>query len=326
MKRSVWLVIAVVVVLALAVFLGTRPARPKMVKIGIIQIAEHPALDGARKGFIDFLREEGYAENKNVVYDYQNAQGDMATAQTIAQKFVNDKVDMILAIATPAAQAAAQATNKIPILITAVTDPVAAGLVKSIEKPGTNVTGTSDLNPVDKQLELISKFAPKAKRVGIIYNAGETNSLVQVNLAKEAAGKLGFTIVEATVSNPSGVYEAAQSLVGRVDAIYVPTDNTVVSALESVVKVAEASKIPLIVGEEDSVRRGGIATIGIDYYQLGRQTGKMAFQILKAGVKPEELPIEYQEKMSLVLNKKAAAAMGVTIPPELVKEAREVIE
>lgn len=326
MKRSVWLVIAVVVVLALAVFLGTRPARPKMVKIGIIQIAEHPALDGARKGFIDFLREEGYAENKNVVYDYQNAQGDMATAQTIAQKFVNDKVDMILAIATPAAQAAAQATNKIPILITAVTDPVAAGLVKSIEKPGTNVTGTSDLNPVDKQLELISKFAPKAKRVGIIYNAGETNSLVQVNLAKEAAGKLGFTIVEATVSNPSGVYEAAQSLVGRVDAIYVPTDNTVVSALESVVKVAEASKIPLIVGEEDSVRRGGIATIGIDYYQLGRQTGKMAFQILKAGVKPEELPVEYQEKMSLVLNKKAAAAMGVTIPPELVKEAREVIE
>lgn len=315
----------VMLVAALALAVQAKEAAKK-IKIGVMQIVEHPALDAARKGFVDSLAEAGYLEGKNVIYDFQNAQGDMSVAQSIAQKFVNDRVDMILAIATPTAQAAAQATDKIPILITAVTDPKAAGLVKSIEKSGTNVTGTSDLNPVAQQIELVLKFAPKAKRVGIVYNAGETNSLVQVDLAEKATKALKLSLVKASCSNSSGVYEAAQSLVGRVDAIYVPTDNTVVSALESVVKVAESAKLPLIVGEGDSVKRGGLATVGINYYELGKQTGRIALKVIK-GANPADMPIEYLlGKAELMINLKAAKAMGVKVPESLLKEADEVIK
>ncbi|MDI3280625.1 MAG: ABC transporter substrate-binding protein, partial [Bacillota bacterium] len=292
---------------------------------GVMQIVEHPALDAARQGFIDALAEKGYVAGKNVTYDLQNAQGDMSIAQTIARKFVDDKVDLILAIATPTAQAAANATRSIPILITAVTDPVAAGLVKSLEKPGTNVTGTSDMNPVKEQLALVKEVAPQARRVGIVYNAGETNSVVQVEMARKAARELGLTVVEVTVTGSSGVYQAAQSLVGRVDAFYVPTDNTVVSALESVLKVAETHKLPVIAGESESVKRGALATFGIDYYRLGRQTGEMAIQVLQ-GKDPAQMPIQFQKDLELTVNLKAAAAMGVKIPEAMLKRAAQVIK
>lgn len=320
--RTVVIAVALIMAFSVLVF-GSTSA--KKIRVGIAQIAEHPALDAARKGFIDGLTAAGYVEGKDIVYDFKNAQGDMSLAQTIAQKFVNDKVDLILAIATPTAQAAANATNKIPILITAVTDPAAAGLVKSIERPGTNVTGTSDLNPVAEQMELLLEIVPKAKRVGIVYNAGEVNSVVQVEMAEKAAKKLGLTIVKASASNTSGVFEATQSLVGRVDALYVPTDNTVVTALESVVNIAEQHKIPVIAGEENSVDRGCIATLGIDYYRLGEQTAKMAVEVLK-GKNPAEMSIQYQKEMRLVVNLKAARAMGVTLPQSLVKRADKVIE
>lgn len=297
----------------------------KPVKIGVTQIVEHPSLDAARQGFIDALSAAGYKEGEQVVYELKNAQGDQTTAQNIANQFVADKVDLILAIATPTAQAAAQATKDIPILITAVTDPVAAGLVKSMEKPETNVTGTTDMNPVKEQLELVKKFKPEAKKVGVVFNAGEVNSQVQVNAAKKAAPELGLELVEVSVSNSSEVKQAAQSLVGRVDAIYVPTDNTVVSALESVIQVAEAQKLPLIVGEGDSVKRGGLATYGIDYYKLGYQTGEMAVKVLK-GAKPAEMPIESQKELKLTVNLRAAAAEGVTVSEELKKAADEVIQ
>ena len=184
-----------------------QPADAK-IKIGITQIVEHPALDAARQGFIDELAAFGYDENK-VSYDLQNAQGDFATAQTIAEKFASGKVDLVLAIATPTAQATANVIRDIPILITAVTDPVAAGLVESIERPGTNVTGTSDLTPVAKQLELLKTIAPQAKRVGVLYNPGEANSLVQLDLARKAAAGLGFSVVEVPVDSSSSVYQAA---------------------------------------------------------------------------------------------------------------------
>ncbi len=325
-RARVALVVGVIIVLIAAVLVVKAiRQRSAVTTIGIMQIIEHPALDAAKEGFIEGLAEEGYVEGENVKYDAQSAQGDMATAQTIAQKFVNDKVDMILAIATPTAQAAAKATNKIPILITAVTDPVAAELVQSLDAPGTNVTGTSDLTPVAKQLDLLKQLVPTAQRVGIVYNAGETNSVVQVNLAKEAAAALGLEVVEATASSTSAVYEAAQSLVGRVDAIYVPTDNTVVSALESVIKVAEESRLPLVVGEEDGVRRGALATVGIDYKALGKQTAKMAVKVLRKEAKPEEMPIQYQESIRLVINLQAAQKMGVTVPQSLIDQAYEVI-
>ncbi|HHX26854.1 MAG TPA: ABC transporter substrate-binding protein [Firmicutes bacterium] len=316
-------VAAVIAVLAFA--LPRFNKKPDVIRIGIMQIVEHPALDASRNGFIQRLAELGFEEGKNTEFSIQNAQGDMAIAQSIAGKFVSENVDMILAIATPTAQAAAKATQDIPIMITAVTDPVAAGLADSIERPGTNVTGTSDLTPVRKQLELLKRIFPEAEHVGVIYNAGETNSLVQVDVAREAARILGLQLIEVTVSSSSGVYEAAQSLVGRVDAVYVPTDNTVVSALESVIKVGEDFKIPVIVGEVDGVRRGALATIGIDYHVLGMQTADIAAKILKGEREPKDIPIEYLEDMQIALNLAAADKMGAEIPQDLIDDAYEVI-
>lgn len=317
--RSV-LVVGLLAALALSAAAGAAPIR-----IGIAQIVEHPALDAARQGFIDRMAELGYVEGVNVAYDIQSAQGDQGTARTIAQKFAADRVDLVLAIATPTAQAAAQVIRDIPILITAVTDPVSAELVESVERPGTNVTGTSDLTPVRAQLELLKTLVPGARRVGVIYNAGEVNSVVQVDLAKGAAAAMGWQIIEATVVNSSEVMQAAQSLIGRVDALYVPTDNTVVSAIESVVFVAERERLPLIAGEELSVEQGAVATVGIDYYELGRQTADIAHRVLE-GEDPADIPIQYQEEMSLVVNLGAAARMGVAIPEELLEDAARVIE
>lgn len=318
--RGSSLLVAALLVLVLAFGAQAAP-----LKVGITQIVEHPSLDAARQGFIDRMAELGYAEGADVTYDIQSAQGDLATAQTIARKFQSDGVDLILAIATPTAQAAAHIIKDIPILITAVTDPVTADLVESIARPGTNVTGTSDLTPVKAQLELLKEILPNATRVGVVYNAGEVNSVVQVDIAREAAAQLGLTLVEATAGNSSEVLQAAQSLQGRVDAIYVPTDNTVVSALESVVLVAERAKLPLIAGEADSVAKGALATIGIDYYQLGRQTADIAYRVLQ-GEDPAEISVEYLEEQNVVVNLGAAQRMGVTIPESVLAKAVEVIE
>lgn len=300
-------------------------AKGGTVRLGIIQIVEHPALDAARNGFLDVLKEAGYEQGKNLLVDFQNAQGDMSIAQTIARKFALDNKDLILAIATPTAQAMANADKDTPILITAVTDPVAAGLVKSLESPGTNVTGTTDMTPVRKQFELLKRIFPKAKKVGILYNAGEVNSVVQAKLAEKAAKDLGLTLVHSTASNSSEVMQATQALVGRADVIYVPTDNTFVSAFEAVANVANKYKIPIIGGEESVVDRGGIATVGINYYKLGRQTGQMALKVLQ-GAKPASMPIEDQDEIDLVLNLKAAKLLGVSIPDALIKEAARVIK
>lgn len=299
---------------------STSSASEKKVRIGIVQIVEHPALDAARKGFLDTLKAKGYEEGKNLEVDYENAQGDQTMLQTIAKKLVSNKPDLILAIATPSAQAVAAETTTIPILITAVTDPVAAKLVKSNEKPRTNVTGTTDMNPVKEQIELVKKFVPKATKIGVIYNAGEVNSQVQVDKVKEVAGKNGLTVVEATVSSSSEVMQAAQSLVGRVQAIYLPTDNVVASSVQSVVKVAEKNALPVIAGEKGMVDNGALATIGIDYYKLGQQTAEMAIRVLN-GEKPENMPIESQKEYKLFINKDAAARMKVAIPEDLLKQA-----
>jgi len=325
-KQAVlWVLVALVVVAAGILFFGFRKDAGKdILKVGIVQIVEHPALDAARQGFIDFLAENGYREGENITYQIQNAQGDMANANTIAQQFKNAKLDLILAIATPTAQAVANVIKDTPILITAVTDPVAAGLVETAERPGTNVTGTNDMQPMEDQFRLIRELVPDAVTIGIIYNAGETNSVTQVKLAKEIAGKMNFNIVEVTADTSAGVLQAAQSLAGRVDVIYVPTDNTVVSAISSVVKVAEENKIPIIAGEENSVFQGALATVGINYYRLGRQTGEMALRILNGEAKPETMPIESQKETELVINEDAAKAMGVMIPDELRAKARIV--
>ncbi|MDA5109364.1 MULTISPECIES: ABC transporter substrate-binding protein [Brevibacillus] len=298
----------------------------KQLKVGIVQIVEHPALDAARDGFIAKLGKNGYEKDKQVVYDVKSAQGNMDQAVQIAQKFQADNVDLILAIATPAAQAAAQVTKDIPILFTAVTDPVAASLVQSMEKPGGNVTGTTDMNPVEEQLKLVQELKADAKTVGIIYNSGEVNSKVQVDAAKAASEKLGLTIREAAITSPTEVKQAAESMVGKVDAFYIPTDNMVVSSISAVLGVAESQKIPVVAGEENSVKSGAIATYGIDYGKLGEQTADMAAKILKGEAKPADMPVEKQAEMKLVLNKKAAEKMGVTLPQSLLDRAAEVVE
>lgn len=287
------------------------------VEIGITQIVTHPSLDAARDGFKQALSEAGV----NAQYEEQNAQGDQATATSIATGFA-DK-DLVLAIATPTAQAAAQAITDTPVLITAVTDPVEAGLVDSLDRPGGNVTGTTDLNPVEEQLGLVKEIVPDATTVGIVYSSGEVNSQIQVDLATQAARGMGLSVETATVSNSSEVQQAAASL--DVDAYYVPTDNTVVSAIESVVQAAEAAQAPVIVAEGDSVERGGTATYGIDYRALGHQTGEMAVRVLQ-GEDPATMPIESQETLNLVVNPAAAQAVGITLPEALVSRADTVIE
>lgn len=290
------------------------------VEIGITQIVSHPSLDAAREGFKRALEENGV----EATYDEQNAQGDQSTATSIANTFATDGKDLVLAIATPTAQAAAQAITDVPVLFTAVTEPEEAGLVDSWETPGRNLTGTSDLNPVREQLELLVEIAPDAETIGIVYSSGEVNSEVQVELAKEAADELGLTIEEATVSTSAEVQQAAQSL--EVDAFYIPTDNAVVSALESVIAVAEQRQVPLVVGESDSVERGGLATYGIDYDKLGYQTGLMAVQILTEGADPAEMPVETLEELTLVVNSGAAERMGVSIPQAVLDRADTVVE
>ncbi|MGA7877663.1 MAG: ABC transporter substrate-binding protein [Desulfoferrobacter sp.] len=296
----------------------------KKVTIGISQIVEHPALDAARQGFIDSLAEHGYIEGKNVTYDIQIAQGNMATANSIAKALVGESVDLIHSIATPTSQACVNATKTIPIVISSVTDPVGAGLVKSLEHPGGNVTGTTDRSPVDRQLDLILEIVPKAKRIGFMYNSGEDNSISSLKQLQEAAAKRNMEVVEATVSNSSGVYLAAKSLVGQVDVIHIPTDNTVVSAFESVVKVCEENKIPLFAADIDSVPRGAIAALAIDYYRLGRQSGDMAVRILQ-GANPADMPVETLKDLKLVVNENAAQKMGVSLPETVVKRADKVL-
>ena len=297
----------------------------KAIQIGVLQFASHPALDGARDGFIDALTQAGFKDGDKIKLDLQNAQRDMGVARTIAMKFVSDKKDVIYAIATPASQAVAKETQAIPIIFNAVTDPVKAGLVKSIESSGNNVTGVSDFIPVKSQIDLLLKIAPRIKKLGIIYNAGEDNARVLVDITRGVAKELKLDLVEATVTNSSEVFAATQTLVGRVDGIYTIQDNTVISALESVLKVANKNQIPVLVPGVPSVERGGLATVGTSYYNLGKIAGEQALRIFK-GIKPSEIPVSYAKNFDIYLNQKTADEIGIKLPEDLVKQAKQVFK
>ena len=286
----------------------TEKSEEKTYKVGVTQIVEHPSLDAAFNGFKKALEEKGL----KVEYDVQIAQGDMNNNQTIANNFVADGVDLIFANSTPSALGALNATKDIPIVFTSVTDPVGAKLVQSMENPGGNVTGTTDTHPdaIPKTVQFIDQFV-NGNRVGMIYNAGEQNSVAQMDAVKKAMEGTDLTIVPVSVSTSAEVKQAAESLVGKVDCFYVITDNTVVSALESVIQVANDQDLPLFVGELDSVKRGGFAAYGFDYYDIGYEAGVMAADILEGKKKPSELPVQYPQKLKLVINKKAAKEMGV---------------
>ena len=287
--------------------------------IGILQLVQHPALDAATEGFQQAFKDAGV----EVEWDVQNANGEQATAVTIAQNFASSDLDMVLAVATPAAQASAQAMTDVPVLFTAVTDAVEAELVDSNEEPGGNVTGTSDAAPIGDQLDLLAEIVPDAKKVGIVYSSGEVNSEVQVKAAKEAASERGMEIVETTVTTANDIAQAAETL-GDVDAIYVPTDNTVVSGIASLIQVAEAKQIPVIGAESGTVEGGAVATLGIDYTKLGIQTGEMALKILQDGGDPATGPVEFSKEFTYVVNEGAAERMGVTVPNEILEQAELV--
>lgn len=279
--------------------------------VGVIQLTEHVALDAANKGFCDGLKEEGI----DAKIDQQNAQGDQSACDTIASKFVNDKKDLVLAIATPAAQAIAGKTEDIPICITAVTDPAEAGLVDSNDKPGTNVTGTSDLTPIKEQISLLKQLISDCKTVGILYNSAEDNSLFQAEIAKKEIEANSMTYKVYTVSNSNEIQTVVESMVGKVDAIYIPTDNMIAAGMSTVSMVATENKIPCIVGESGMVDNGGLATYGIDYYNLGKKTAKMAAKILKGEASPEDMPIEYLDaaKCELQVNEEIAKELGIDV-------------
>lgn len=287
------------------------------IKIGVIQFVEHPALDADYIGFVDALKEAGYVDGKNIKIDYQNAQNEQANCATIAQKFVNDNVALIFAIATPAAQAVANLTKEIPILVSAVTDPESAKLVKSNALPETNVTGTSDLTPCKEQIQLLKKIIPNAKTVGMIYCSNEQNSFFQIAIAKKACDEIGLKYIDATVSNSNEIQQVTQSLVGKVDAIYSPTDNMIAAGMPTVAMVANQNKIPIIAGEDGMVQGGALATYGINYYELGKQTGAMAVDILKNGKNPAEMPIQYVEKITFSMNENTRQMLGIEIPEDL---------
>ena len=300
------------------------PKKGEKVNVGIVQLVEHAALDAANKGFVEGLASKGYKEGQNITYDRQNAQADQSNLQNIAHRFVNNKVNLICAIATPAAQTVANVTSDIPIVATAVTDYKTAKLVKDNAKPGTNVTGTTDMNPVEQQLDLLLKIVPNAKSVGTIYCSSEVNSQLQVDILKKAATAKGVTIKEATVSNVNDIQQAARSLVGKVQAIYVPTDNVLASAMPTLVSVTEEAKLPVICGEGGMVKAGGLATLGVDYYKLGFQAGEMAADILSGKSKPADMGIQAQKEFKAMVNLKEAEKIGLKVPEDVLKGAELV--
>lgn len=328
MVKKISLCLVFILILSISFSFAQEKKAKKIFKIGVTQIVSHPALDADQKGFEKALAEAGFKEGVHIIYDRQNAQGDMANAQTIAQKFLDAKVDLVHSIATPTSQAVVKTIKTIPVVFSSVTDPVDAGLVPKTSPPGTksgtNVTGVSDRWPVSLQFEMYCKFVPKAKKWGTIYNAGDANSLVHIKEMREAAKKLGVELIEATISTSAETLQAAQSLAGKVQAINITSDNTAVSAFEAIVKVCNEKKIPLFAGDVDSVPRGAIAAYGLDYFLIGESAGKKAVRILK-GEKPGNIPWGPAEKFSLVVSEKAAKAQGIVIPSDLLKKADKVI-
>jgi len=301
----------------------TAPAG-KTYTIGVNQFMQHPLLDQVAKGLKDELTDAGISTRHGDTITLKNANGEESVAVQINKQFVDQKVDLIVALGTPSAQSACKTTTTIPIVFGAITDPVQAGIADSLQRPGGNKTGTSDRWPFEQQVALIKQIVPNAKRVGIVLNPAESNTEASMSYIRPALKQNGLQAVEVPVANTSEVYAAAKSLVGRCDVLLIPGDNTVIAAIDTLVKVARENKIPLLGGTEDLVKKGSIATYASDYYQIGRTTGKIVIQILKEGKQPGTIPVAVAEESVLVVNEKAAAQQGARIPQELLAKAKKV--
>ncbi|MGL4847726.1 MAG: ABC transporter substrate-binding protein [Clostridium sp.] len=307
-------------------FIGcnAKDSNEKVVQIGICQLTQHEALDEANTGFTEkistLLKEKGIS----VEIDSKNAQGDFQTAQTIGVQFASDKKDLIFAIATPAAQAMYNSTKEIPIVFTAVTDPVAAGIASGWDSSGNNTTGVSDMVPVDKQIDLMTKLIPATKKLGFIYNTSEANSLVQLELIKKECAKKGIEVVQIGITNVNEIEQNLKSNLNKIDALYLPTDNVVASAYSLVNKISNEKKIPVFCAEEAAVTRGGLATIGINYRKLGEATAEKAFEILVNKKNPSDIKIETSENLDIVINEDVAKELNITIPDDIKAKAKLV--
>ncbi|GAB5478934.1 MAG: ABC transporter substrate-binding protein [Marinobacter nauticus] len=293
--------------------------------VAITQIVEHPALDAVHEGVKDELAERGYREGENLRLMHESAQGNSAIASQIARKFVGENPDVIVAIATPSAQTVAAAARNVPVVFSAVTDPVAAKLVQSWEAPGANITGVSDMLPIEKHLDMLQRAMPDAKRIGTVYNPGEANAAALIELLEERLQARGLELVKGAATKTSEVLGAARSLVGKADAIYLTTDNTVISAAEAVISVGERAKIPVFAADTATVERGAVAALGFNYYNHGRQTGAMVARVLE-GAGTADMPVETMEELDLYVNPEAAERMGVTLPEYLIQEAVKVVK
>ncbi|MBR5289572.1 MAG: ABC transporter substrate-binding protein [Erysipelotrichaceae bacterium] len=323
MKKLVSLILCLCFLFVLAGCGGSVTTDDSAINIGVIQLAEHPALDQSYEGFMQALKDAGV----DAQVELKNAQGDPSNCETIVNKFVNDQVDLILAIATNAAQAAANATDTIPVVLTAVTDPEFSGLVDSNEHPGHNVTGTSDLTPVEAQIDLLKEILPDAQNVAILFNGAEDNSIFQADMAEKAIAANGMKSTRVSVSELNQIQSIVESLVGKVDAIYIPTDNLLAEGMATVTMITNENKIPVIVGEEGQVVNGGLATYGLSYFNLGYKAGEMAVEILN-GANPADMAIGYlpAEDCELIINMETAKELGLTIPDTVLNRARKINE
>ncbi|MGC9403841.1 ABC transporter substrate-binding protein [Vibrio genomosp. F10] len=320
MKASKILATAIIASTAL---LSSASIMAKTAKVAVSQIVEHPALDATRQGLLDGLKAKGYEEGKNLEFDYKTAQGNPAIAVQIARQFIGENPDVLVGIATPTAQALVAATRNIPIVFTAVTDPVGAKLVKTLEKPGKNVTGLSDLSPINQHVELIKEILPEAKSIGVVYNPGEANAVTLVELLKESAKAQGLEVIEATALKSADVQSATQAIAAKSDVLYAPTDNTVASAIEGMILAANQAKTPVLGGATSYVEKGAIASLGFDYYQVGYQTADYVVAILE-GSKPGDLDVKIAKGSDLVVNPAAAKKIGIAIPQSVLDRATSV--
>lgn len=292
--------------------------------VAVSQIVEHPALDACRQGLLDGLRDAGFKEGHNLVFRFQTAQGNPATAAQIAKQFVGENPDVLVGIATPSAQTLANATKTIPIIFSAVTDPVGAKLLTDMARPGGNVTGLSDISPVAQHVEIMQKIVPGLKTIGVVFNPGEANAVSLVNLLKAAAAKHHLTVREAAATRTSEVQSAAQAIVGEADIIYAMTDNTIASAIAALIGVANQARVPVFGAATSYVEAGAVAAVGFDYYQVGYQTAAYVVGVLN-GKSISSMPARVAKGTDIFINPAAAKKIGVTLPPSLVDNATKVI-
>ncbi|WP_409022259.1 tryptophan ABC transporter substrate-binding protein [Dellaglioa sp. P0083] len=326
MKRLIGTIIALFLFLVIAFFSTLQPTTFSNAKgvptIGILQLTTHPALDAIHKGIIAGLEKEGYVPGKSVNIDFQNAEADQSNLKSMSDKFNNENVNLMIGIATPSAQSLANVTKKTPIILGAVTDPKGSGLVSNNQKPGNNITGVSDQAPIKAQLALMKELMPNMKTVGVLYTSSDDSATKQYQQFKSAAIKSGLEVKSATITSTNDVDQVSQSLVASVDAVYVPTDNTVASSMQTLVKNATQAKIPIFPAVDTMVKNGGLATISINQYDLGVATGKMAAAVLSGKSVPATTPINFVKKGDLIINLKTAKALNITIPQALIDQAK----